>query len=380
MNNDTKSTAGVTSVAFHTTMWIVAIGGLLGNIVVIVWRCSRKESRHSFLSVLIISLAFADLASCCHCLLEEVMLVHVVFASHQKNVTIHVTTLDERLCLSVLFIVGVTTNAILLTTVAIALDTFFSFTFHFHRYGNRIITWFLVISWMYCLAFGAVAVWRVRPTYQAMTKTKRALDVNTFSLFVVYQCLDTSIGARHWNTLPIIVTTLNAMTSFVVAIIYIYVWCKVRKYNVSFTHSRNQEINHFRIRLTIISGLNLLSCWPPCIMYWIASAGTVSPIVPEPTIVISAVVSAVNPIVYTIASKRFLTVARRASAFLFCRGRNEEWLPMTADQHTTHGDGWASFCSRLCPCQRRPDTGVVVCHPESTTENTEEASLFSESE
>ena len=387
MDNDTKSIAGATSVVYHTTMWILVIAGLLGNIVVMVWRCSRKESRQSLLSMLIISLAFADIVYCCHYLLEEVMLVNKVFASDQANVTIHVTSLDERLCLSVLFFASVSTNAIMLTTVAIALATFFSF--HLHRHGNLIITWFLVISWLYCLAFGGVVVWRVRPSYQAMTKP--TLDVNTFSLIVVYRCLDTSSDARQWNTFPIIGTTLNAMGSIVVAVIYIHIWCTVRKH--AFTHSRNQEITHFRIRLTIISGLNVLCWWPACIMVWFASAskrsvfnGTLSPVAPEPLFVITAAVSVANPIIYTIASTRFLTVARRACSSVFCWRRKEErlHLPLPAGEHTAYGnaDGSASFCCRFCPCQQPRDTGVVVhvFHPESMTENTEDASLFSESE
>ena len=160
MNNDTKSIDGVTSLAYHTIMWIIVIAGLLGNLLVLVWRCSRKESRHNLLSVPIISLAFADLLFCCHFLLQEAMLAKSVFAVSQENVTIPVTTLDVRLCLSVLFFVGVSANAIMLTAVAIALATYFSF--RLHRYGNRIVIGFLVISWMHCLAFGVLVVWKMR--------------------------------------------------------------------------------------------------------------------------------------------------------------------------------------------------------------------------
>ena len=362
MKNDTKSVAGVTSLAYHSTMWIVVIAGLLANVMVLVWRCWRKESKHSLLSVLIISLAFADLLFCCHYLLEEVMLANPVLANANKvNGTVHITTVDERLCLSVLFFAGVSTNAVMLTAVAIALATFFSF--HLHRHGNRVITWFLAISWMSCLAFGGLLVWKYRPIYQAVAKT--ALDVNTFSLFVVYECTGT-IRDIHWNVnvVPIIVTTVNAMASLVVAVIYIYLWCTLRKRDLhtSFTHLRSQEITHFRIRLTIISGLNLLCWWPACALYWFASVdnrtvlnGTPSPIASEPVLLITAAVSFANPIIYTIASKRFLEAARRACAFLFCRRRKTEWI-LTS-----------------------PDTRVPIYHPESVTENTEESSLFSES-
>ena len=255
------------------------------------------------------------------------MLANPVLANANKvNVTVDITTVDERLCLSVLFFAGVSTNAVMLTAVAIALATFFSF--HLHRHGNRIIIWFLVISWSSCLAFGGLIVWKYRPAYQAVAKT--ALDVNTFSLFVVYECTG-ALRDVNWNILPIIATTLNAMASLVVAVIYIYLWCRLRKLGLSFTHSRSQEITHFRIRLTIISGLNLLCWWPACALYWVAFFdnravlnGTLSPVASEPVLLITAAVSFANPIIYTIASKRFLDVARRACAFLFCRRRKTE--------------------------------------------------------
>ena len=110
---------------------------------------------------------------------------------------------------------------------------------------------------------------------------------------------------------------------------------------------------------------------------------TLSPVTTEPALVIAAAASMANPIIYTIASKRFLKATGRACR-LFCRHHNEEQLPISASQHTTQREVtcWSSVCYRFCHCQRpRPqDVGVIVCHPESATENTEETNLFSESE
>ena len=359
MNNDTKSITGATSLAYHTTIWILAIAGLLGNLLVLVWRCSRKESRYSLTSALISSLAFADLLFCCHFLLQELMLVNIVFASdHQENITIHVSSTDKHLCFSVLLFGSISGMAIMLTSVAIALATVLSF--HLKRYGKRMILCFLVISWMSCLAFGGLAVWNIRPSYQAMAK--HVSDVTTFSLFVVYGC--TGSNSANWYPFPIIGSTLNAMASLVVAVIYIYLGCKIRKQGQSFSPSQSQEISRFRIRLAIISGLNLLCWWPTCFIYWFTNAkhlsvvrGTISPAASEPMLAIIAAVSVANPIIYTIASKRFLTVAQRACTCCLCfRRRNEEWLPVAGPS----------------------DTRVLVCHPETVTENTEETSLFPE--
>ena len=358
MSNDTKSITGATSLAYHTTIWILAIAGLLGNLLVLVWRCSRKESRYSLTSALISSLAFADLLFCCHFLLQELMLVNIVFANDQENITIHVSTTDEHLCFSILLFGSMSGMAIMLTSVAIALATLLSF--HLKRYGKRMILCFLVISWMFCLAISGLAVWNIRPSYQAMAK--HVSDVTTFSLFVVYGC--TGSNTADWNPFPIIGSTVNAMASLVVAVIYVYLGCKIRKQGQSFGPSKSQEISHFRIRLAIISGLNLLCWWPACFIYLFTDAknlsvvrGTISPAASEPMLAIIAAVSVANPIIYTIASKRFLMVAQRARTCCLCfRRRNEEWLPVVGPS----------------------DARVLVCHPESVTENTDETSLFPE--
>ena len=182
MNNDTQSITGVTSLAYHTTIWILAVAGLLGNLLVLEWRCSRKESRQSYLS------AYQQFSLCRPPLLLSFPVAgtdagkRIVFASDQKNITIHVSTTDEHLCFSVLLFVGISFIAIMLTAVAIALATLLSF--HLQRYRERMILCFLVISWMFCLAISGLAVWKMRPTYQAMAK--HVSDVTTLSLFVVY--------------------------------------------------------------------------------------------------------------------------------------------------------------------------------------------------
>ena len=261
-------------------MDFLTIAGLLGNLLVLVWRCSKKETRHSLTSVLISSLAFVGLPFCCHFLLQELMSVNIVFASNQENTTIHVSTTDEYLCSSVLLFASTTGIAIMLTAVAIALATFL---FHLQRYGKRMILCFLVISWMFCWVFGGLVVWKIRPRYQAVAKP--TLDIATFSLFIVDGCTG-SLPDSNWNPFPIIGTTLNAMASLVVAVIYIYLGCKLKKQDWSFSHSQSQEMSHFRIRLAIISGLNLLCWWPTC-----SSIGSQTPIIFRLSVAVSRLLS-----------------------------------------------------------------------------------------
>ena len=85
--------------------------------------------------------------------------------------------------------------------------------------------------------------------------------------------------------------------------------------------------------------------------------GTISPATSEPMLAIIAAVCVANPIIYTIASKRFLTVIQRACDCCLCfRRRNKELLLVAGPS----------------------DTRVLLCQQESVTENTEETSLFPE--
>jgi hypothetical protein len=89
--------AGITSWAYHITMWILVIAGMLGNVMVVVWRCSKRAST---LSMLIISLAIADFCFCLHYLLQEVMLAESIFDSGRQSLY-NVTSTEKQFCTSI---------------------------------------------------------------------------------------------------------------------------------------------------------------------------------------------------------------------------------------------------------------------------------------
>lgn len=375
MDNGTSSPTltGVTSWAYHISMCLLVFAGITGNSLVIAWRCSRKETRRSLISLLIVSLTLADLLFCCHYLLQEVMLVYPVFVSGNRNQTFYLTKTDHQLCVSVAFCAYLSVTVIMLMAVAIALYSLF--LVHSCRHGNRLVTSFVLFSWIAGLALGAVAAEKL---YQSLPKSD--MDLEQFSLIVVYGCIDYSHQMHYF---PIIVTTVNAASSVLVTVVYVCLCKTIEKTKVNPSHSESREIAHLRIRLTLISGLNLLCWWPACILYSVAffkhetvQDGSVSPVVSEPVIIFSAAVSAANPIIYTIASKRFLAVTRHACACcLFRRGHNEEGVRLLGGQSANgqiHCSCW-HLCCRLSPCQ------VKQHEPKPLTEDTDSTGLFTTS-
>ena len=389
MGNGTTSgyPIGITSWTYHISMWILVTAGILGNALVIVWRFSRRESRLNILSVLIVSLAMADLCFCLHFLLQEVMLADPIFNSRNRSL-FNVTSTDERLCLSIKFFVGVSVNASTLTAVAIALYTFCSFCHC--RHGNRLITGFILISWIACLVSGAVATWQFKKYY---TSPETAVDVETLWLLAIFGCVDSDLRypGAYYGT---IVVTMNAVSSLVVSVLYLCLWLKIRK--SAFSSSRqcgDKEVNHFRIRLIVISLLNLLCWWPACIMYLFSVANNesaydgldahgrhLSPVVTEPAIILTAAVSVANPIIYTIASKWFFR--RVCRAWLVCSCRKDRLIILPAnlmkENNETVDGGCCAVCRRWFSSQKT--SGIRIRNVESCAEVTEESSLFTESE
>jgi hypothetical protein len=141
-----------------------------------------------------------------------------------------------------------------------------------------------------------------------------AVNVEVLSLLVIFGCVDSSNSENfHYGS---IATTANALASLVVSVLYFYLWMKLRKSHLGFRQSGNKEVNYLRIRLIVISILNLF-CWLPVssvYLYLIAknetvSIGpgvhTVSPVIAEPLLILTAVVSVANPVIYTVATKPF---------------------------------------------------------------------------
>ena len=384
MTNSTAAMQGITSRPFHTSLWILATSGIVGNILVLVWRCWRKETRLKLLSLLIVSLAVADLCFCMHFLLGQASLVDPIFGRRSRNETLPFTNVDKRLCLSIAFFLYLSTNAIMLTVVAISLYSFLSL--RTSRYRNRCIILFILLSWMACLCLASLATWDVK-RYRLPHFDSR-INSDGFSIYVFFYCRNIYPMSPREDLYPIIITTVNAASSVIVTVLFICLWYKIRKSTRISNSLNSQEVSHFRIRLTIISVLNLMCWWPACILFWYTSftkkavhTGTMSPVVVEPFFILSVAVSVANPIIYTIASKRFCTAVSRACHCCALIGHhNEEPLrhPLQVPfqgMESERCDGRCITCCRLLCCQRR-----LRGNAEYMEQATEEESLFTDTD
>ena len=77
----------LSSLPFHVTLWVLLTMGIIGNILVVLWRLSQKrDHRSSTLSMLIIFLAVSDFLYCLHLLLLE----GVVAKAFSANTPAHI--------------------------------------------------------------------------------------------------------------------------------------------------------------------------------------------------------------------------------------------------------------------------------------------------
>lgn len=137
----------------------------------------------------------------------------------------------------------------------------------------------------------------------------------------------------------------------------------------------------------VISVLNLLCWWPACVLYWVGLAkslsvrgGNSSPVVTEPALIFSAVVNVANPIIYTIASKRFLTLVRCACpCCVFCKLGTKKRLRLPAfpgpDQENVKSSYWCTCC-RLPHGEQTPYVEIRIA--ETWTDDTDSTSLFTD--
>ncbi|XP_062509036.1 neuropeptide Y receptor type 1-like [Corticium candelabrum] len=296
---------GVTSVSFHVSVWTLSLLGIIGNTLVIIWRCSRrKESRFHLVSLLIVNLAFSDILFCTQFVLREVMLVRPIF-NHCDNVSYPFTETDSTMCITSFFLVCLSCNCIVLATVAIALHTFLSVDER--RWTKPIVVTVVAAGWIFSLIFSSVASQQLAKDLNVyyMIPDKSA---KIFSLIVVYRCF----GDRR-RLFPVIITLLTVISSMICCFLYIGFCIKFRRLSnrLGGNEMRERHARSFialQIRFAFVVVLNL-ACWvPACALYWdsyfnnrTVFKGNFDPKVPEPAFLIAIIVSAANPIIYTMS-------------------------------------------------------------------------------
>jgi hypothetical protein len=264
----------------------------------------------------------ADLCFCLHYLLQEVMLADAIFGSRNQSL-FNVILVDEQSCLSIRFFF-VFSNAGTPTSLAIALYIFYYFRLCLHV--NRPIIGFIVICWIVCSVVRALAVWLHKEYY---TYPEASVDLQASSLLVFIGCVD-SVTSDDQPNLPYVVNTagacLNAVSSLAASILYFCLYLQMRKTGtvvMNFRQSDNRKINHLRIRFIVISILSLFIAIPISAIFLYKNGtvydGSSSFFLGEPIRITVAAWDAVNPIIYTVATKPFFRCVRRASDRFACR-------------------------------------------------------------
>jgi hypothetical protein len=366
------SLPGLTSKAYHIPMWIFLSSGILGNILVLFWRLSKRELRYSILSLLIVSLAAADLLWCLHCLIQEAMLLRPLFFN-KPNDNYSLDGSNENLCLTITFLTFVSCDAAMLTSVAIAMYSFCVLVWN--RYG-RLIVIYTVLIWVGCASVATAAlVERWKKWYDpVLAKYRGPMPLNLFSLTVIYGC----ISVDELLIFPAVVTTVNSLSSLAIVAIYLSLCIRLRHRRIY----RDSEVVTLKIRLGIIAMLNVVAWLPPCIYFWYALVtkrtvlnGKFSIKCTEFQLLMTAAVSSVNPIVYSLQISRIGNAVHRFFR-LTCKvenGDKNEPKLLDSKEHPM-----TSLCNIKCYCC------VCGCCPSrsypyrmsSLTVATEEESLF----
>ncbi|XP_062509037.1 uncharacterized protein LOC134185272 [Corticium candelabrum] len=306
---------GITSIPFHLSLLIFSLLGIIGNTLVLVWRCTRrKDSRLHIVSLLIINLSFSDLLFCIQYLLREIMLVGAVFHSSEKS-SYPFTNTDSSLCMTVVFLMFASSNCVVLTAVAIALHTLLSVTER--RWTKPTVVTVVAIGWMISLTLAGLATSDLQNHIRAFRSAEPSVEF--FSLIVMYGCT----GDDRAEIYPVIVTGINFLSSIICCFLYAAFCIKMRRIQTMWGSNTVSDKNReafieMQIRFAFIALLNLACWWPACRLYWYSYfsdrtvfKGNFNPKTPEVAFLFTIIVSASNPVLYTVSWKWAVKLLRR---------------------------------------------------------------------
>ena len=318
---------GVTSVSFHVTLWTLSLLGIIGNTLVVIWRCyQRNDSRLHLVSLLIVNLAISDVLFCTQFVLREAMLMSPIFHdSHNSSYSF--TETDSRICMASLFLFYLSCSCIVITTVAIALHTFLSVDER--SWKKPIVVTVVAAGWIFSLTLAGVASQYMDKELNAYYSTPDK-SAEMFSLIVVYGCMGDRV-----KIFPVVISLLTVVSCMLCCFLYIGFCIKFRRLSNRLGGSEMQEgvrrsFTVLQIRFALVVVLNL-ACWvPPFGLYWnsyftnrTAFRGTLNPETPQPAFIFVLIVSAVNPMIYTVSCSSYIRLLKRCFNFTR-RPKNEE--------------------------------------------------------
>ena len=339
--------------AFHVPFGILVVMGILGNTVALAWNCWRKETRRQLLTMLVSSLAVADLFFSLQFLLQEAIVLQAIAATDRETLFSFSET-DKGIFLSLTFFCYASANAIMVTAVAISVHSYLSLR---GGHKNAFTIAFVVIGWLASAGVGISATKDFRDYFSILPN---AVDIDLFVNVMMVGHMAACVQVNNATLYPMIVTCFNAIASVVCTVFYISVWRLIRKKLPGRNESTRQDIRQIHIRLSIIVATNML-CWWPASAVFLYIYTTKNSVwnrgLPEEVIMLAffvgAAACAANPIIYTITSKPFIKTTTRAC---YCKRTR-------AQQNT------AGCCNLLC-------CSFETAHEENMSDVTEETSVW----
>lgn len=365
--------SGLTSKVFHTLMWIFVASGIVGNVLVVFWRLSNKKLRYSILSLLIVSLAVADLLWCSHQFIQEVMLLNpLYFSGKSDNYSLDGT--NKRLCLTVTFLTYLSVSSSILTAVAIAMYTFCTLACSRRR---RFFVVYTLLVWIGAFTVATAALVNLYTVWNDPERglSEKGMSLNSYIVKVVYSCS----GFNSMLVIPLIGTAILALSSLAIAVIYcsLCLWLRTRRAGDENSRQKSQ-IMKLKIRLGIIAVINVVSWWPACIVHWYGlyqdktiMNGKLPPSYPQSVLLLTAALSAANPLIYTVQLARLWKKMLLVFGFK-CSSKSEELNLIDTGEHSVCKISCFCCVGECCATRRYP------YRMSSFSDNTQEESLFPE--
>ena len=335
MSNSTNASrtrpTGLTSCPFHVALWTLAGVGIIGSVLVIIWRCTRRnQAKFHLNSVMVVCLAISNILFCTHYLLREVMLIEPVFRHNGSN-SYAFEDNDTGMCTAINFLTYASCISLSSTSVAIALHTFLSLCGAAWR--KTLSVTILLTGWFVSLAVATFTTYELGKNGDEFSL--KEMSVEEFSLTIIFGC----VGGRRLLIFPVVVTAVNALCATFCCMLYVATFCKIREITKSwrtYTTSGSDRRSHviLLIRLVVMVVLNLIWWWPACVLYWLSYFSNRSQLledsdlkIVEFSLISTVVVSVLNPIIYTVASEPFTRSVKR---FLACFDETDTTNEMTS--------------------------------------------------
>ncbi|XP_062523978.1 uncharacterized protein LOC134198577 isoform X1 [Corticium candelabrum] len=388
---------------FHGIIWMLLSLGIIGNILVVVWRLAQKRGqRSSPLSILIIMLAVSDFFYCVHLILLQSLVVDV-YLEQRKHLS---STTARNMCMTSAFLSLFSCLTAQWTTFNIAVYSFQAMSefcsrccCSLVRKRNLVITIIcqvlinVVIIVSYTIGFYIYVfrsdidamfglIFQDFDKYVNTVSSKRVSIAEIFGRCAWAQAdgvgfCDTyyfnesygpdmqTNGGNCGDILGSILASLNTVLTMSCAFLYIFLCLKLRARAANL--AERSDMHKLQLRLGVIVFLNTL-CWiPVTVLHWITILGysrndifslsnfSWSNDCTAANVLLISIGPAANPLIYTFTGKNFLLSIRNSFRRMKCHISGRRNSSNYRDDHipddwpTEDTSDWNSDQSRLLP-------------------------------